>query len=162
MELEKSRIFFAYQRTKRSTCFVVYFNKSTSQKLRGNKIAILFLTLRRCENSKKLKLSLEHKTRVYSSLLTFDMLRLCEVTEKSHFVCEMFRILIHSNPKILQISFLQLFSVEAQWENVIKAQSSYKTFRGVVFKRLHLIPKSIFTGEYQYQYTCCFILIFHI
>ena len=86
------------------------------------------------------------------------------------------RILIYSNPKILRISFLQHFLA-----SVIKFFSSYKRFRRAVFKRrscnsknfwffsciylkqLPLIPKSIFTGEYQqHQYTCFFILAFRI
>ena len=146
----------------RSTCFVAYFHILTSQKLRGNGIGILFLTLVTCENNDKLKLSFTNKTIFCPLLVTFDVLRLYVVTEKSKFLCAIFRVLIHSDPKILQISFLQPFSVKTWSVNVIKLSSSYKTFRRVVLQRHSLIPKSIFTGEYQYQYTCCFILIFHI
>ena len=70
---------------------------------------MLFLTLRRGENNEKLKLSSTNKTHVYSLLVTFDVLRLYVVTEKSEFLCAIFRILIHSDPKILQISILQPF-----------------------------------------------------
>ena len=35
-------------------------------------------------------------------------------------------------------------------------------FHRVLLQRHPLILKSIFTGEYQYEYTCCFILIFYI
>ena len=78
--------------------------------------------------------------------------------------------------QIQQISFLKHFLA-----NMIKFFSSYKKFRRAEFKRrscnskifrffsriylkqLPLIPKSIFTGEYQqHQYTCFFILAFHI
>ena len=90
----------------RSTCFVAYFHILTSQKLRENGIGILFLTLRMRENNDKLKLSSTNKTLFYSLLITFDVLRLYVVTEKSTFLCAIFRILINSDPKILQISFL--------------------------------------------------------
>ena len=90
----------------RITCFVPCFHISTSQKLRGNKIGILFLTLRRRENNQKLKLSSTNKTRFHSLLVTFDVVRLYVVTAKSQFLCAIFRALIHSNPKIRQISFL--------------------------------------------------------
>ena len=90
----------------RSTCFVPYFHILTSQNLRGNGTGMLFLTLRTRENNEKLKLSSTNKTHYYSLLVTFDVLRLYTVTEKSKFFCAMFRILIHSDPKILQISFL--------------------------------------------------------
>ena len=36
----------------RSNCFVTYFHISTSQKLWGNKIGILFLSLRTCEKTR--------------------------------------------------------------------------------------------------------------
>ena len=78
----------------------------SSQKLRGNGIGIPFLTPRTRENNEKLKLSSTNKTHVYSLLVTFDVLRLYVVTKKSKFFCAIFRILIHSDPKILQISFL--------------------------------------------------------
>ena len=55
----------------RQTSFVVYFNISTSQKLRGNEIGILFLTFRRRENNEELKLSFTNKTHVCSLLVTF-------------------------------------------------------------------------------------------
>ena len=122
----------------------------------------MFLTLRTRKNNEKLKLSSTNKTHVHSLLVTFDVLRLYAVTEKSKFLCAIFRILIHSGVKILQISFLWLYPVKSWSVNVIKLSSSYNKFRRVVFKRVPLIPKSIFTGGYQYQYTCCFILIFHI
>ena len=84
-----------------------------SQKLRGNGIGIPFLTPRTHQNNEKLKLSSTNKTHVYSLLVTIDVLRLYVVTEKSKFLCTTFRILIHSDPKILQISFLKPFSVKA-------------------------------------------------
>ena len=133
-----------------------------SQKLRGDGIGIPFLTLGTRENNEKLKLSSTNKTHVYSLLVTFDMLRLYVVTDKNNFLCEIFRILIHSDPKILQISFLQPFSVKTWSANVIKLSPSYEKFRRVVLQRHFLFPKNIFTGEYQYQYTCSFILIFRI
>ena len=97
--------------------------------------------------------------------------------KKNQFGCAIFRILIYLNPKILHISFLKPFLAI-----VIKLFSSYKKLCRAVFKRrscnsktfwfvffciylkqLPLIPKSIFTGEYQqHQYTSFFILIFHI
>ena len=77
-----------------------------SQKLRGNGIGIPFLTPRTRENNEKLKLSSTNKTHVYSLLVTFDVLRLYVVTKKSKFFGVIFRILIHSGPKILQIFFL--------------------------------------------------------
>ena len=100
----------------------------------------------------------------------------CSKWKKNQFRCAIFRILIYSNPKILQISFLKPFLA-----SVIKFFSSYKKFRRAVFKRrscdsknfwfffhiylkqLPLIPKSIFSGEYQqHQYTCFFIPAFLI
>ena len=90
----------------RSTCLVAYFHISTSQKLRGNEIAILLLTLRWRENNKKLRPSCTNKTHVYSLLSTFYVLWLYVVTEKSPFLYAIFRILIRPNPKILQIFFL--------------------------------------------------------
>ena len=123
-----------------------------------------------------MKLSSTIKTRAHPLLVTFDVPRLHVVLKKNQFRCAIFRILIYSNPKILQISFLKPFLA-----SVIKFFSSYKKFRRAVFKRrfcnsksfwfffriylkeLPLIPKSIFTGEYQqHQYTCFFILAFHI
>ena len=59
----------------RSTCFVAYFHISASQKLRGNKIGIRFLTLRTRENNEKLKLLSTNKTHFYSLLVIFDVLR---------------------------------------------------------------------------------------
>ena len=118
-----------------------------------------FLTLRTRKNNEKLKLSSTNKTHVHFLLVIFDALRLYSVTEKSKFLCAIFRILIHSGLKILKISF---YPVKSWSVNIIKLSSSYNKFRRVVFKTVPLIPKSIFTGEYQYQYTCCFILIFHI
>ena len=75
----------------RQTSFVVYFNISTSQKLRGNEIGILFLTFRRRENNEELKLSFTNKTHVCSLLITSDVLRLYVVTKKSQFLCAIFR-----------------------------------------------------------------------
>ena len=89
-----------------STCFVACFHISTSQKLRGNGISILFLTPGTRVNNEKLKRPSTNKTNVYSFLVTFDVLRLYLVTKKSKFLCAIFRILIHSDPRILQISFL--------------------------------------------------------
>ena len=90
----------------RSTCFVAYFHILTRQNLQGNGIGILLLTLRTRENNEKLKLSSTNKTHVSSLSVTFDVLRLYKVTEKSKFFCAIFRILIHTDPKILQISFI--------------------------------------------------------
>ena len=73
---------------------------------RENGIGIPFLTPETRENNEKLKLSSTNKTHIYSLLVTFDVLRLYVVTEKSNFLCAIFRILIHSDPKLLQISFL--------------------------------------------------------
>ena len=143
-------------------------------KTSGNNISKLFLTLRKHENNEKLKLPSTIKTCTHPLLVTFDVLRLHVVTEnKNQFRCAIFRILIYSNPKILQISFLKPFLAY-----VIKFVSSYKKFCRAVFKRrfcnsnfffciylkqLPLSPKSIFTGEYQHnQYTCFFILAFDI
>ena len=67
---------------------------------------MLFLTLRLRENNEKLKLSSTNKTHVYFLLVIFDMLRLYVVTNKGIFLRTIFRTLIHSDPKILQISFL--------------------------------------------------------
>ena len=67
---------------------------------------MLFLTLRLRENNEKLKLSSTNKTHVYFLLVIFDMLRLYVVTNKSIFLRTIFRTLNHSDPKILQISFL--------------------------------------------------------
>ena len=89
----------------RSTCFVAYFHISTSQKLQGNGIGIPFLTPRTRKNNEKLKLSSTNKTHVYSLLVTFDVLRLYVVTKKSQFLCAIFYILIHSNPKTLPKKF---------------------------------------------------------
>ena len=99
-------------------------------KTSGNNISKLFLTLRRHENNEKLKLPSTIKTRAHPLLVTFDVLRLHVVTEKNQFRCAIFRILIYSNPKILQISFLKPFLA-----SVIKFFSSYKKFRRAVFKR---------------------------
>ena len=143
----------------RSTCFVAYFHILISQKLRGNVVGIPLLTLRTRENSKELKLSSKNKTHVYSLLVTFDVLRVYVITEKSEFLCAVFRILIYSDPKILQMSFLLSFSDKTWPAVVIKLLPSYKKFRRDFFKKLSLIPKRIFNGEYLYQYTCCFILI---
>ena len=77
-----------------------------SQKVPGNWIGIPFLTRRTRQNNEKLKLLSTNKTHVYSLLATFDVLRLYVVTKKSRFFCAIFRILIHSDPEILQISFL--------------------------------------------------------
>ena len=74
----------------------------SSQKLRGNGIGIPFLTPRTRENNEKLKLSTTNKTHIYSLLVTFDVLRVYIVTEKSKFLCAIFCILIHSDSKILQ------------------------------------------------------------
>ena len=99
-------------------------------KTSGNGISKLFLPLRRHENNEKLKLSSTTRTRAHPLLVTFDVLRLHVVTEKNQFRCAIFRILIYSNPKILQISFLKPFLA-----SVIKFFSSYKKFRRAVFKR---------------------------
>ena len=95
-----------------------------------NNISKLFLPLRRHDNNEKLKLSSTIKARSHPLLVTFDVLRLHVVTEKNQFRCAIFRILIYSNPKILQISFLKPFLASA-----IKFFSSYKKFRRAVFKR---------------------------
>ena len=47
-----------------------------SQKLKGNEIGIPFLTPRKRENNKKLKLSSTNKTHAYSLLVTCDVVRL--------------------------------------------------------------------------------------
>ena len=140
-------------------------------KTSGNNISKLFLTVRRHENNEKLKLRSTIKTRTHPLLVTFDVHVVTE--KKNQFRCAIFCILIYSNPKILQISFLKPFLAY-----LIKFFSSYKKFRRAVFKRrfcnsnfffcmylkqLPLSPKSIFTGEYQRnQYTCFFILAFDI
>ena len=108
----------------KSTYFVAYFYISTSQKLRGNEIGILFLTLKARENNEKLKLSSTNKTHVYSLLVNFDVLRLYVVTEKSYFLGSLCYILIYSNPQILQICFLQPFSVKTWRVNLIKLSSN--------------------------------------
>ena len=77
-----------------------------------------------------MKLSSTIKTRAHPFLVTSDVLRLHVVTKKNQFRCAIFRILIYSNPKILQISFLKPFLA-----SVIKFFSSYKKFRRAVFKR---------------------------
>ena len=89
----------------RNTCFVAYSHILASQNLRENGIGILFLTLSTRENNEKFKLSSTTKTHVYSLLVTFDVLRLL-VTEKSKLICTIFCILLHSDTKIQQISFL--------------------------------------------------------
>ena len=122
-----------------------------------------------------MKLSSTIKTRAHPLLVTFDVPRLHVVLKKNQFRCAIFRILIYSNPKILQISFLKPFLA-----SVIKFFSSYKKFHRAVFKRRScyskffwfffciylkqpLISKSIFTGKYQqHQCTCFFILAFRI
>ena len=154
-----SRCFSLFAMKKYLFCRVL--PQINSQKLRGNGIAIPFLTSRTRQNNEKLKLSPANKTHFYSLLVTFDVLTLSVVTLKSNFFSAIFRILIQ-DPKILQISFLQPFSLKTWSANMIKLSSSCKNFRRVVLLRLPLIPKSMFTREYQYQYTCCFILIFHI
>ena len=93
-----------------SACFVAYFHISVSQKLRDNKIGMPFLTLRPCEIDEKLKLWSTNKTHVYFLLVTFDVLKLYVVTDKSKCLCAIFHNLIHSNPKILQISFVRHLS----------------------------------------------------
>ena len=108
-----------------------------SQKLRGNGFDIPFLTPRTVLST--------NKTHVYSLLVTFDVLRL--EPKQVNVFCAIFRILIHSDPKILQISFLQPFSVKTRSANVIKLTPSQKKFRRVVLQRHSLIPKSIFTGN---------------
>ena len=77
-----------------------------NQTLQGNGIGIPILTPRTRENNEKLNLISTNKTHVYSLLVTFDVLRMYVVTEKSKFLCAIFRILIHSDPTFLQISFL--------------------------------------------------------
>ena len=77
-----------------------------------------------------MKLSSTIKTRAHPLLVTFDVPRLHVVLKKNQFRCAIFRILIYSNPKILQISFLKPFLA-----SVIKFFSSYKKFRRAVFKR---------------------------
>ena len=100
-------------------------------KTSGNNISKLFLTLRKHENNEKLKLPSTIKTCTHPLLVTFDVLRLHLVTEnKNQFRCAIFRILIYSNPKILEISFLKPFLAY-----VIKFFSSYKKFCRAVFKR---------------------------
>ena len=74
------------------------------QKLQGNGIGILFFTLRTRENNEKLKLSSTNKTRFFL-LVTFDV-DVCSNQKKSKFLCAIFCILIHSDPKSLHISFL--------------------------------------------------------
>ena len=139
----------------RSTCFITYFHISTRQKLQGSKIHILLLTSRTCENNEKMKLSSTNKTHVYFLLVLFDVLRRYVATKKSF--CVQYFIL-----RLIQIiKFCKSLSYSPfRLTNVIKLSSSHKRFCRVVFKRLPLIPKSIFTGEYQHLYTCCFILIF--
>ena len=75
-----------------------------------------------------MKLSFTNKTHVYSLLVTFNVLRLYVVTKKSKFFCVIFCIPIHSDPNILQISFLQPFSLKTWSANVIKLSSSSKEF----------------------------------
>ena len=108
----------------KSTYFVTYFYISTSKKLRGNEIGILFLTLKTRENNEKLKLLSTNKTHVYSLLVIFDVLRLYVVTEKICFLGSLFCILIYSNAQILQICFLQPSSVKTCRANVIKLSSN--------------------------------------
>ena len=55
-------------------------------------------------------------------------------------------------------SFTELFS-----RDVPAILKFFDFFSRIYLKQLPLIPKSIFTGEYQqHQYTCFFILAFHI
>ena len=55
-------------------------------------------------------------------------------------------------------SFAELFS-----RDVPAILKFFDFFPRIYLKQLPLIPKSIFTGEYQqHQYTCFFILAFHI
>ena len=102
-----------------------------------------------------MKLSSTNKTHVYFLLVLFDVLRRYVATKKSF--CVQYFIL-----RLIQIiKFCKSLSYSPfRLTNVIKLSSSHKRFCRVVFKRLPLIPKSIFTGEYQHLYTCCFILIF--
>ena len=94
----------------------------------------------------------------------------CSKWKKNQFRCAIFRILIYSNPKILQISFLKPFLA-----SVIKFFSSYKKFRRAVFKRLScnskifwlffhiylkqlpLIPRSILLGNINNINTLVFL-----
>ena len=101
-----------------------------------NDTSKLFLPLRRHENNEKLKLSSTTRTRAHPLLVTFDVLRLHVVTKKNQFRCAIFHILIYSNPKILQISFLK-----PSLASVIKFFSSYKKFHRAVFKRRSCISK---------------------
>ena len=144
----------------RSSCFVAYFHMSTSHKLWGDEIGILFLNLGRRENSDKLQLVSTNKTDVYSLLVTFDVLWLHVATKKKINLCEQYFVfwfiqILNSSNLFLIVVFGKTWSA-----NGIKLSPSYKKFRRVVFKRAPLIAKSIFIREYQHQYTCCFILHF--
>ena len=68
----------------RSTCFFAYFHISTSQKLRGNEIGILFLNIRRHEKNEKLQLSSTNKT--HFGNFWYSMI-VCSNRKKSIFVC---------------------------------------------------------------------------
>ena len=87
-------------------CFVVHFH-IFSQKLQGNGIGILFFTLRTRENNEKLKLSSTNKTRFF--FVSNFWWGCMQQPKKSKFLCAIFRILIHSDPKTLQISFYSRF-----------------------------------------------------
>ena len=86
------------------------------------------LTLRRRENNEKLQLSWTSKAHVYSLLVTFDVLWLYVVIEKSQCLCAIFCVLIHSNPKILQISLLQSLSAKTWMANMFFFRQVTKRF----------------------------------
>ena len=146
--------------TWRSSYFVMHFHISYRQKLRGNRIGILFFTLRTRENNEKLKLLSTDKTYVYSLLVTFYV-HVCINQKKGNFCVQYFVfwfIQILKFCKSLSYSpFRQKKLGRQMWLDFRQLTKSFAES----FLR-DLIPKSIFTGYYRVLFsfsisnlTCC-------
>ena len=110
----------------RRSCFVVHFHIS-SQKLQGKGLAYCFLPLEPVKITRNWNFYPKTK-HVFSLLVTFDG-DIWSNRKKTFLVCAIFRILIHSDPKTLQISFfIAVFGIKLgrqMWLNLQKVSLSH-------------------------------------
>ena len=141
--------------TWRSSYFVMHFHISYSQKLRGNRIGILFFTLRTRENNEKLKLLSTDKTYVYSLLVTFYV-HVCINQKKGNFCVQYFVFWFIQILKFCKSLSYSPFRQKKTWSaNVIRLSATYKKFRWVISKRFD-------SKKHFYRVLPSFILIFNI
>ena len=111
--------------------------------------------MRKCTSTKK--------AHVHSLFITFDVLWMYVVTKKVGFYEQYFVFWFIQILTFCKSLAYRHFCEKLGWQMWLNFPQVTKNFAGLFFReRLPLIPKSISAGEYQYQCTCCFILIFHI